>query len=240
MTATSSKRQGFYLAMAWAGALIAATGFSRRYFLPLAAGTFEAPAIVHLHGLITFTWVAFLILQTTLIANGRIAFHRSLGMAGIALGTLLVFAASQVAILQLARELKEAGPSPREFVATLLSLPLMVTGLLGFGIAIVTRPEVHKRLMMLASFVVLTPALARIIQLIDTSLSRLVRNDLAGLASDALILVAIVHDTRTRGKPHPAYLIGGVGILLVQIATLSVRSTTVWIGFTRWLASLVA
>jgi hypothetical protein len=104
----------------------------------------------------------------------------------------------------------------------------------------VTRPEVHKRLMMLASFVVLTPALARIIQLIDTSLSRLVRNDLAGLASDVLILVAIVHDTRTRGKPHPAYLIGGAGILLVQIATLSVRSTTVWIGFTSWLASLVA
>jgi hypothetical protein len=240
MTTASSKRQGFYLAMAWAGALIAATGFSRRYFLPLAAGTFEAPAIVHLHGLITFTWVAFLILQTTLIANGRIAFHRSLGMAGIALGTLLVFAASQVAILQLARELKGDGPSPREFAATLLSLPLMVAGLLAFGIANVTRPEVHKRLMMLASFVVLAPALARIIQLIDTSLSRLTRNDLAGLASDALILVAIGHDTRARGKPHPAYLIGGVGILLVQIATLAVRSTTVWIGFTSWLADLVA
>jgi hypothetical protein len=238
MTAASSKRHGFYLAMAWAGALIAATGFSRRYFLPLAAGTFEAPAIVHLHGLITFTWVAFLILQTTLIANGRIAVHRRLGMAGIALGTLLVFAASQVAILQLARELKGAGPAPREFVATLLSLPLMVAGLLEFGIANVTRPEIHKRLMMLASFVVLTPALARVIQLIDTSLSRLARNDLAGL--DALILVAIVHDTRTRDKPHPAYLIGGIGILLVQIATLSVRSTTVWIGFTSWLAGLVA
>jgi hypothetical protein len=240
MATARSNRQRVYLVMAWTGALIAATGFSSRYLLPVAAGTFEAPAIVHFHGAVTFSWVAFLILQTTLIATGRTALHRSMGMAGIALGTLLVFTASEVAILQLARELKEGGPSPREFVATLLSLPLLVTGLLGFSIANVSRPEIHKRLMMLASFVVLTPALARIIQMIDASLSRLARNDLAGLASDALILAAIAHDTRTRGKPHPAYLVGGACILLVQMATLSVRSAAVWIGFTNWLASLAA
>ncbi|MGB8694077.1 MAG: hypothetical protein WCD08_11265, partial [Steroidobacteraceae bacterium] len=90
----------FYLLMAWIGALIAAIGFSRRYFMPLAAGTFQAPAIVHLHGAITLTWVAFLILQTTLVATGRTAFHRSIGMAGIALGTLVVFTAMEVAVLQ--------------------------------------------------------------------------------------------------------------------------------------------
>jgi len=226
--------------MACAGALIAVVGFSRRYLLPVAAGTFHAPAIVHLHGIITFTWVAFLILQTTLVATGRTAYHRSIGMAGIALGTLLVYTAAQVAILQLARELTEGGPSAREFVATLLSLPLMVTGMIGFGIANVDRPEIHKRLMMLATCVVLTPALARIIQLLDSSLSRLARNDLAGLASDALVLIAIAYDTRTRGKPHPAYLVGGGCILLVQIAVLAVRSTPTWYGFTNWLASLVA
>ena len=240
MTAKFNEHRRFYVSMAWIGALMAATGFSRRYFLPLAVGTFQAPAIVHFHGAITLTWVAFLILQTTLVASGRTAFHRSIGMAGIALGTLVVFTASEVAILQLARELKEGGPSPREFVATLLSLPLMVTGLFGIGIANVARPEIHKRLIMLASFVVLTPALARIIQLIDGSLSRLARNDLAGLASDVLILVAIFYDTRTRGKPHTTYLVGGACILLVQIATLLVRSTTGWVGFTNWLAGLVA
>jgi hypothetical protein len=239
MTTANSQHRRFYLAMAWAGAVIAVIGFSRRYWFPLAAGTFHAPAIVHLHGIVTFSWVAFLIVQTTLVATGRTAFHRSLGLAGIAVGTLLVFTASEVAILQLARELNEGGPSPREFVATLLSLPLLVTGLLGFAIATVARPEIHKRLMMLASFVVLTPALARIIQLIDGSLSRLARNDLAGLASDVLILVAAVYDTRTRGKPHPAYLVGGACILLVQATTLSIRSTGAWFGFTDWLASLV-
>jgi hypothetical protein len=240
MTTTSRKHRRFYVALAWAGALIAAAGFSRRYLLPVAAGSFHASAIVHVHGTVTFTWVAFLILQTTLVATGRVALHRSLGMAGIALGTLLVFTASEVAILQLARELKEGGPSAREFVATLLSLPLLVTGLLGFGIASVTRPEIHKRLMMLASFVVLTPALARIIQLMAPSLSRLARNDLAGLASDALVLIALGYDAKTRGKPHPAYLIGGACILLVQIGAFSMRSTKEWLAFTSWLSTLVA
>lgn len=73
------------------------------------------------------------------------------------------------------RRLK-GGPSPREFVATLLSLPLLVTALLGFGITNLARVEIHKRLMMLASVVVLTPAVARIIQLIAPSMSRLTRN----------------------------------------------------------------
>lgn len=240
MVTATRPRHRFYLAMACVGALIAATGFSRRYFLPLAAGTFDAPAIVHLHGIITFTWIAFVVLQTTLVSTGRTLYHRSIGMAGIALGTLLVYTAAQVAILQLARELRDSGPSPREFVATLLSLPLLVTGLLGFGIANVDRPEIHKRLMMLATFVVLTPALARIIQLLDSSLSRLMRNDLAGLASDALVLLAIAYDVRVRGKPHPAYLVGGGCIFLVQILVFVLRPTSTWYGVTNWLAGLVA
>jgi hypothetical protein len=239
VTATRSRHR-FYLTMAYVGALIAATGFSRRYFVPLAAGKFDAPAIVHLHGIITFTWVAFVILQTTLASTGRTAYHRSIGLAGIALGTLLVYTATQVAILQLARELRDGGPSPREFVATLLSLPLLVTGLLAFGIANVDRPEIHKRLMMLATFVVLTPALARIIQLLDGSLSRLMRNDLAGLASDGLVLVAIAYDVRARGKSHAAYLVAGSCIVLVQILVLVVRTSSPWYGVTHWLASLVA
>jgi uncharacterized membrane protein YiaA len=189
--------------------------------------------------MITLTWIAFVIVQATLVATNRTGFHRSLGMAGIALGTLLIFTASEVAVLLLARELKQGGPSPREFVATLLSLPLLVTGLLGVGIANVARAEIHKRLMMLASFVVLTPALARIIQLIAPSMSRLARNDLAGAASDALIMIAIAYDIKTRGRPHPAYLVGGGCVVLIQIATLWVRSTGAWYGFTDWLAGLV-
>lgn len=228
-----------YLVMACLGGALAAVGFSKRYLLTLAAGTSDLPAIVHIHGIITFGWVLFVILQAALVAARRTALHRSLGMAGIALATLLVFTATQVAILLLARELKEGGPAPREFVALLLILPLLVTGLFGAAIAAVHRPEVHKRLVLVASFVVLAPALARIIQLLDPSLTRLARNDLSLVASDALILIALVWDARARGRLHPAYLIAGGCVVVTQIAMLLIRSTQPWHAATTWLASLV-
>lgn len=239
MVTATQPRRGVYVPMAWIAALIAAIGFSRRYFMPLAAGTFDAPAIVHVHGIIMFTWVVFLIVQVTLASRGRIGLHRSLGMLGISIGTLLVFTAAELAILQLARELTEGGPSPREFVATLLSIDLLIAVVLVFAFANVSRPEIHKRLIAVATAVILTPALARIIQLLDGSLTRLARNDLAGLASDVLIVAAIAYDTKARGKPHPAYLWAGGGIAIVQILTLWVRTTAPWHGVTDWLARLI-
>jgi hypothetical protein len=240
MTTSTSERRTFYLAMACLSALVAVVGFSRRYLLPLAAGTMDAPAIVHWHGLIMFAWVMFFIVQTSLVARGRTARHRSLGLAGIALGTLLVYTAIQLALLLLARELKDGGPPfLREFVATLLGWALLAGGLFGFAIAAVKKPEVHKRLMLLANFVILAPAFARIIQLVDHDLTRLLRNDLANLPVDILVLVGMAYDWRTRGKPHAAYVAGGAAILLVQIATILVRTTPAWTCATTWLAGLV-
>lgn len=240
MALVRTRARKFYVVMACIAALIAAIGFSRRYFIAMAAGTLHVPAIVHFHALITFAWVAFFILQTTLVATGRTPLHRSLGMAGIALGTLLVFTATEIAVLLLARELRGGGPPfLREFVADLLSWALLTAGLFGTSIAFVSKPEVHKRLMLLATFVILAAAFARIIQLVDGDMTRLQRNDLASLPVDMLVLIAILFDWRTRGKPHPAYLWGAAAIILVQVATLLLRTTPFWSNATDWLAGLV-
>ena len=37
------------------------------------------------------------------------------------------------------------------------------------------------------------------------------------LLADALILAGVIHDMRTRGRPHPAYVIGGALMLAVQV-----------------------
>jgi len=232
-------RRRFYVIMACVAALVAIIGFSRRYFLAVSAGTLNAPAIVHFHGWITFAWLAFLILQTGLVATGRTSLHRSLGLAGIALGTLLIFTATEIAIALLARELREGGPPHlREFFADLLSWIVLIAGLFGLAIANVGRPEVHKRLMLSAAFVILAPAFARIIQLLDGDMSRLMRNDLAILPCGLLLLVAMAYDWKTRGRPHPAYLWTCAAIIGVELAALVVRSTPFWTGATTWVAGL--
>jgi hypothetical protein len=225
--------------MGWLAVAIALIGFSRRYLLPMSTGTFEAPAIVHFHGIVTFTWIVFFVAQSWIAMAGRISVHRRLGLAGVALGTLLVFTATEITILLLARGLREGAPAPREFAATLFSIELMVALLFGAAIAQVERPEAHKRLMLLAMLVILTPALARIIQLGDGDMSRLMRNDLAGLASDLLILIPMAYDWRTRGRPHRVYLVAGGGIVAIQLLTLALRGTQAWYAAADRIADMV-
>jgi hypothetical protein len=238
--AKPAPRTRFFLAMAGLGLLIVLVGFSRRYFLPLAAGTFHAPAIVHAHGLLAIAWVALFAVQATLVATRRVGTHRRLGLAGIALAALLVFTAAEVAVLQLARELAGDGPAPREFVAILVCLALTAATLAALGFASVDRPELHKRYLLLASFVVLTPALARIIQLLAPGLTRLARNDLSVLASDALVLAALAFARAPDGRPRRAYVTGAAILLVAQGALLALRTTPAWVAFTDWLAGLVA
>lgn len=239
MTSTRPQTHAFYVAIACLVAVVALVGFSRRFFLPLVGGAFDAPAIVHVHAMLTFGWIAFLILQTTLVATGRTSLHRSLGMAGVALGALVVFTAVEIAVLLLARELRSGGPPHlREFFADLMNWALLTTGLFASSIAFVSKPEVHKRLMLLATFVMLSAAFARIIQLFDGDLSRLERNDLAALPVDVLVLAGILYDWRTRGRPHLAYLWGAGAIVFVQIATFLIRTTPAWYSFTDWVAGL--
>jgi hypothetical protein len=220
--AKPAPRTRFFLAMAGLGLLIVLVGFSRRYFLPLAAGTFHAPAIVHAHGLLAIAWVALFAVQATLVATRR------------------VFTAAEVAVLQLARELAGDGPAPREFVAILVCLALTAATLAALGFASVDRPELHKRYLLLASFVVLTPALARIIQLLAPGLTRLARNDLSVLASDALVLAALAFARAPDGRPRRAYVTGAAILLVAQGALLALRTTPAWVAFTDWLAGLVA
>jgi len=239
MTSITHTRPRFYVVMACVAALVAVTGFSKRYFGAVAAGTLHAPAIVHVHGWITFGWLAFLIAQTLLVATGRTSVHRTLGLAGIATGTLLIFTATEIAIGLLARELREGGPPHlREFFADLASWIVLIAGLFTAAIANIGRPEVHKRLMLAAAFMILTPAWARIIQLLDGDMSRLMRNDLAMLPADALVLVAMAYDWKTRGRPHPAWVWAFGTIVSVQAGALVMRATPFWINATDWLARL--
>jgi hypothetical protein len=43
----------------------------------------------------------------------------------------------------------------------------------------------------------------------------------------------MLHDWRTRGKPHPAYVIGGSIILLQQTLTVPFAGTDTWMAIAR-------
>jgi hypothetical protein len=103
---------------------------------------------------------------------------------------------------------------------------------------------VHKRLMLLLMIAMLTPAIARVF------LTLLAPPGAASggppppfvslppaLVADLLILVAMFHDWRTRGRPHPVYVFGGLAVLAEQLLTVPFAGTATWMsiatGFER-------
>ena len=61
-----------------------------------------------------------------------------------------------------------------------------------------------------------------------------------GLAVDLIIVVAMVFDWRTRGRPHPAYLIGGGIVLATQLLRVPLSTTAAWRAIANGMLALAA
>ena len=46
-----------------------------------------------------------------------------------------------------------------------------------------------------------------------------------------LLVVAIVYDWRTRGRPHPVYVYGGIALIAVKLLNWPISATPLWHSF---------
>jgi hypothetical protein len=250
MTAVQPRheRRSFYVFVAATSVVVAFGGFAPTYWLQLAPGTFIGAPLVHLHAALFSAWPLYLLLQTTLAARGRINRHRAWGLLGVSLATAMVFVGFAVANDVLATRLAAGyGDAARAFHIASISLIVLFGGFVFVAILCVSRPEIHKRLMLLATASMLAPAIARVFFALNVGIGPGLRPGLGpprtvegillpALIADALIVAAMLHDTRTRGRPHPAYLIGGAIMLAVQVLRLPLSTTPWWFAVADFLA----
>jgi hypothetical protein len=244
-SATRRDERRFFVRMAYACAIIAFIGFTPTYWAPLATRSFDGPPLLHFHGLLSSAWFVLFIVQAQLAASGRLDRHRALGFAGISVATAMVFAGLLVAVNGLenrvAAGLEAQG---RAFSIVPLSIVGCFAALVAAAIANVRRPEVHMRLMLAATIATLPPAIARLLFLIR--FSDAVRPGLreppsvafalvSSFAADLLLVGAIVYDWRTRGRPHPAYVVAFAGLLAVQLGRVPLSGSAFWHAVTTWL-----
>jgi hypothetical protein len=222
----------FYVWMGLLAAAVTVVGFTPRYFLPLSAGTFHAPTLVHLHGLVMFSWIVLFVVQSTLAARGRLPLHRTLGVFGVAVLTLVVWTGAEVALLQMGRRLAAGvGDRARAFAAFPLSLCVLLVPLFVAAILRRREPEHHQRLMLLVTLIAINPALARVIAIFTGTPGP--KNAVAGgVAILGLIAAAAARDVRLRGAVHPAYAWGGAFVAVVQIARATLNDTAAWYAVT--------
>jgi general stress protein CsbA len=230
----------FYVGMALTCVLIAFGGFAPTYWLQLVPGTFVGTPLLHIHGLLFSAWPVLLLTQAMFVANGRRDLHRALGLAGISLATAMVFVGLTAAIQTLDAGLAAGyGDRSRAFLILPVSAISLFAGFLIAAIANIRRPEVHKRLMLLATISLLQAAMGRVFFILVTGGGPGLRPGLGepppliiGLAPslilELLIVAGVVHDWRTRGRPHPVWLIGAAIMTTVIVLRGPLGETAAW------------
>jgi hypothetical protein len=57
------------------------------------------------------------------------------------------------------------------------------------------------------------------------------------MLTNIVIVAGMVHDWRTRGKPHPAWTIGLIALVVTAVLRTPVSASPAWLHFTDWLIS---
>jgi hypothetical protein len=230
--------------MALACAAVAFLGFAPTFFLPLAAGKFSAPPSVHVHGIVFFTWSLYFVYQAWLPASGRTGRHRSVGIIGVSLATAMTIFGFLAGVNSMQRS-AAIGQTDAGIAFSIVpwSGILFFAVVFALGIALVRRPEVHKRLMLLAGISILDAAVARWFLTFLAPPGPPGPPPVAVTIAPAfvaylLLVVAIVHDWRTRGRPHAVYVIGGLALIAVKLLNLPISETHAWHAFAGGILAL--
>ncbi|HKS08716.1 MAG TPA: hypothetical protein VJS13_04165 [Pyrinomonadaceae bacterium] len=231
-----------YLLAAIIFPLIVLAGFGRTYYLK---GFFATPAlpnlIVHVHAVIMTAWVVLFIVQVTLVAKRKTKLHQRLGVLGAGLAALVFVVGILTGLYAAARFinnpslLSPADPPPLPFLIIPLGDMVIFAILIGTALYYRKRLDIHKRLMLLAAINLLTPAIARIPLSFIT-----IGGPLAffGL-TDLVLIVFVTFDTIRHRRLHPAFLWGGLFLILMQPLRIILAPTNAWISFAAALVRLV-
>jgi len=191
-----------------------------------------------------FTWTLYFVIQTWLAASGRVLNHRSLGIVGVSLATAMAifgFLAS-VHVMQHSAAL---GQTEAGIAFSIVPMSGIAFFAVAFVLAIMNtrRPEIHKRLMLLAAVSILDAAIAR------WFLTFLAPPGPPGpppvpvtiapaVVASLLLVVAMVRDWRTEGRVHPVYIYGTLAMLAVKVLNWPVSETTAWHSFAGGILAL--
>ncbi len=157
-------------------------------------------------------WIVLLVVQTRLIAAGRTALHRRLGVGSGMLAVAMVIAGLTAAVAAARRGTPPdaiAGlPPPLVFLVIPFTDMLTFAVLVGLGLYYRRRTDIHKRLVLLGTISLLAAPIARfpIVSGIGPA---------AFFGGMLLFVIACaVYDWRTRGRVHRATLWGGLFVVI--------------------------
>jgi hypothetical protein len=212
----------FYPALA---ILISATGFvgfSFTYFGPIIEGTYPpAGTALHIHGWSFFLWYILFPLQAILMARGNAALHMNLGKLSVFLVVLMTLTGLVVLTVRVEEAVRNGGPQ-----IWLLYGPLILSNLVlfvsfyiaGIYMAIKSRFQAHKRLIIVASAIGLGAGFFRLVLFLSGFHPLSV--PIGVLSCCIFIIIGILYDAITYRTVHPVYWVGLIVMLAVEVSLL--------------------
>jgi hypothetical protein len=234
--------------MAYACAAVGVIGFAPSYWLPLLSGTISVPPIVHMHAIVFYAWLALLIVQSHLAAARRLTRHRELGVFAVSLVTAMCFVGVAAAIHSMKQaEVAGVGDQARAFSVVPITGVFFFAALFAVALLNVRRPDVHRRLLLIATISILNAAVGRLFAMAigaPPPSSTLAPPPIAftvipGLLADLLLVTAMVHDKIRLGRVHRTYWIGGAALLASQLLRVPIGGSETWQAFAGWLMRVI-
>ena len=215
----------FFSGMALASALMLFLGFLPSYFNRSAEFPPLTP-LYQLHGAVFTAWIVLLVAQTALVAGRRTDIHRTLGVAGALLATVVFVVGVAVSVETLRRNGGPPGGDPRKFFAIPIGDIIVFAVLVGVAVLQRQQSDTHKRLMLLATISLLTAAVGRFLRQVGMGGAP---NLFYG--TDALVLALVIYDLFSRGRVHPATLWGGAMVVgFKPLLFYAVADTPLWLA----------
>jgi len=236
--APRTERGVFFTWMAAAIAVAVFAGFARTYYLKGLTGAPPLPsALVYWHAAVFTAWVMLFIVQTNLVANNRIRVHRQLGIVAGAIATAMIVLGYVTSIEGARRGF--IGQFPDEasgFIDPLAFLILGLGDILLFAVFVTLgfyfrrKPQMHKRLMLLAT-----------LNLVPAALIRLplgpARIPFAALMITGFLLAGPIHDWRLHRRIHPVFVWGGLVTFISGPLRPLIGNTVLWHRIAGWLCA---
>ncbi|MEO8466539.1 MAG: hypothetical protein ABI640_14435 [Gammaproteobacteria bacterium] len=226
-------RNPLYVGITLLVTAIAFVGFWPTYFGPLLAGTVDKLPVIHVHAAVYVGWLAIFIAQAAFAATRRLDLHVKLGNFSIYYGVLVILMGVTAAISMFAVRVHDGHfeEAAGRLVAPLADM-VFFTPLFAAAIGFRRKPEIHKRLMIVATTVLLVAAVGRMPLLVARSWPFL-------LVWCSPLLAGAVYDVVRRRAIPWIYLLG-VGVIAARaFGTAPVRESVAWHEFTAWLATAV-
>ena len=218
----------FYTLAAWGAVLVG--------FFPSVSARFDghadypAPVILQLHVFAFTAWLCLLTAQIMLVRTGRRHIHQLLGFAGAALIPILVVTGIG-AELHSQRFYSPSNPENLQFFVAPL-IEMLVFGLCAAAALLLrTAPSAHKRLILLATSMILSAGYNRGLgdifdQMFGDGFWGMIGNNFSG--PNFLMAIAMVYDGVTRHRLHPAYKVAVPLIVLAELIASFVYHHPAW------------